>query len=631
MSAPSPTPIKTGAQAALCVGALGVVFGDIGTSPLYAMKECLAQLAPGERAEGVLGILSLMTWALLLVVCLKYIGFVMRADNRGEGGVFALLALSHSKTDSTKPNSKIGFTVLVILIGAALLYGDSVITPAISVLSAAEGLKGFSPAFTPYITTLASIILAGLFWFQRKGSKTIGGIFGPVMVLWFLTLGLLGLWQIKDAPQVFAALNPLLGFKLLISHPGGAIIILGSVVLCVTGAEALYADMGHFGHRAIGQAWYFFAFPGLLLNYYGQGAYVIGHPDSTANPFFALAPPGWGQLALTLLSIAAAIIASQAVISGAYSLTRSAIQLGYFPRLTVTHTNADQVGQIYVPLINTALALASIAVVLNFGSSDRLASAYGIAVTGTMIVTTYAFYIVMRHSWKWPLWRALALCTIFMCIDAVFFVATLHKFMDGGWLPIAIAAAVIAIMHTWKSGKTEIFRKVYANEITEAELCNIAASKHVIRVRGTGVFMAGNPRGTPLVLLHHVKANKVLHEIVVLLSVTAKEVPQVAASDRLEVREIGEGVWRAIAHYGYMESPDVASLIERIRDAGVPLKPNEATYYFNREMIITGGEADMWEWQKHFYGFLSRNARQARDYYNLPPMQIIEVGLPIQL
>jgi len=613
------------------VGALGVVFGDIGTSPLYAMKECLAQLAPSERAEGVLGILSLMTWALLLVVCLKYIGFVMRADNRGEGGVFALLALSHSKTDSTKPNSKIGFTVLVILIGAALLYGDSVITPAISVLSAAEGLKGFSPAFTPYITTLASIILAGLFWFQRKGSKTIGGIFGPVMVLWFLTLGLLGLWQIKDAPQVFAALNPLLGLKLLISHPGGAIIILGSVVLCVTGAEALYADMGHFGRRAIGQAWYFFAFPGLLLNYYGQGAYVIGHPDSTANPFFALAPPGWGQLALTLLSIAAAIIASQAVISGAYSLTRSAIQLGYFPRLTVTHTNADQVGQIYVPLINTALALASIAVVLNFGSSDRLASAYGIAVTGTMILTTYAFYIVMRHSWKWPLWRALALCTIFMCIDAVFFVATLHKFMDGGWLPIAIAALVIAIMHTWKSGKTEIFRKVYANEITEAELCNIAASKHVIRVRGTGVFMAGNPRGTPLVLLHHVKANKVLHEIVVLLSVTAKEVPQVAASDRLEVREIGEGVWRAIAHYGYMESPDVASLIERIRDAGVPLKPNEATYYFNREMIITGGEADMWEWQKHFYGFLSRNARQARDYYNLPPMQIIEVGLPIQL
>jgi KUP system potassium uptake protein len=329
--------------------------------------------------------------------------------------------------------------------------------------------------------------------------------------------------------------------------------------------------------------------------------------------------------------VLAAIIASQALISGAYSLVRQAIQLGFFPRLTVTHTNPDQRGQIYLPLVNTALALGSITTVLAFKSSSALAAAYGIAVTATMIVTTLALYMVMRRAWAWPMWRAGAICAAFLAVDIVFFTSNLHKFMDGGWLPIFIAGGLLAIMATWKMGKSEIFRRVYANEITELELCRIASSSHIVRVRGTGVFMAGNPTGTPLVLLHHVKANKVLHETVVLLSITTEEVPFVAASERLDVRELGEGIWRALARYGYMESPDVTALIQDIRDRGVPLKPSEATYYFNREMIISGGDARMWEWQKHFYGFLSRNARQARDYYQLPPMQIIEVGLPIQL
>ncbi len=631
MSASTTSPAATGAKAALCLGALGVVFGDIGTSPIYSMKECLAQLAPHERAEGVLGILSLMTWSLLLVVCVKYLGFITRADNRGEGGIFALLALSHTREEAEKLRNKLGLTVFIILVGAALLYGDSVITPAISVLGAVEGLKGFSSVFDPYITLITCLILAGLFWFQHKGSQTIGRIFGPVMLVWFATLALLGFWQIKDVPEVFAAINPLLGLNLLITHPGGAVVILGAVVLTVTGAEALYADMGHFGRKAIAQAWYFFAFPGLLLNYYGQGAYVIKHPDSTANPFFALAPDGWGQLALTLLSIMAAIIASQAVITGAFSLTRSAIQLGYFPRLKVTHTNANQAGQIYVPLVNTALALTSIAVVANFGSSDRLAAAYGIAVTGTMIVTSYAFFLVMRKRWQWPLWQALALCALFLTVDAVFFIATLHKFMDGGWLPIAIAIFVVAIMHTWKSGKNEIQEKVYSRALTELPLSHIAQSKSIVRVPGSAVFMAGTPRGVPLALLHHLKANKVLQQTTVLMTIVNEEVPQVPDAERFAVEDHGFGVWRAICRYGYMESPDLTNIMQRVKDAGVPLNAQSATFYFNREMIISGGHARMFEWQKSFYAFLSRNARPVKDYYQIMPTQIIEIGLPIQL
>jgi len=611
------------------MGALGVVFGDIGTSPLYALRECLNSLPQGERIDGVVGALSLVFWALTLVVVVKYVNFVTRADNRGEGGIFALMSLSHS--DRARPG--LNLLTITILAGAALLYGDGVITPAISVMGAVEGINTFDPEFAPKVPFVTAGILFVLFLFQHKGTNKIGRIFGPAMLIWFVVIGGLGAWHVKDSPEVFRALNPLAGLRLLFSHPGHAVTMLGAVSLAITGAEALYADMGHFGRKAIARAWYFCAYPALVLNYFGQGARALAHPASLGHTFFSLAPEGAPRLALTFLSIMAAIIASQAMITGTFSITRQAIQLGFFPRLLIKYTNPDQSGQIYLPLVNWALAVGSIYVVLFFGSSDHLAAAYGIAVTGTMVVTSIAFYGVLRRRWRWTPLAALALCGLFLAIDVPLFGANLAKFEHGGWFPVLVAVGVIAIMHTWKLGKEEIFRRIYANEITEDELCNVAQSDRIVRVKGTAVFMAGIPKGTPLVLLHHVKANKVLHENVVLLSVVTEEVPTVPAEERMEVREIGSGlgVWRVIARYGYMESPDVATLMERVRETGVAVKLNEATYYFNREMVIAGGEAKMWHWQKRLYAFMSRNARPVRDYYHLPPMQIIEVGLPIQL
>ena len=628
MSTPASASLGITAKAGLTLGALGVVFGDIGTSPLYTIKECLHALPPGEHAQAVLGVLSLIFWSLVLVVSLKYTFFVLRADNRGEGGIFALLSLSQLDRSGSKVLS-VG--VLVVLTGAAMLCGEAIITPAMTVLSATEGIKEVWPGVEHYVLPIAITILVGLFAFQHHGTKLIGRIFGPVMLLWFAVLGSLGLWHVLKNPVVLQALNPLLGLNLLLQHPKEATVLLGSVVLAVTGVEALYADMGHFGRRAINTGWYAVVLPGLTFNYFGQGANVIARGGAVDNPFLALAPEGSARFALLALSICAAIIASQALISGAYSLIRQAIQLGYFPRLTIKHTNPDQAGQIYLPLVNISLALGAIATVYGFKSSSALAAAYGIAVTATMIVTSLILFVVMRRAWAWSGWLAGLLCGIFLVIDITFFGANLHKFADGGWLPVMIAAGLLAIMTTWKLGKSEIFRRIYANEVTEDELNNIASSSRIVRVRGTGVFMAGNPTGTPLVLLHHVKANRVLQETVVLLSVTTEEVPSIQDSVRFTVREIGHGVWRAIGRYGYMESPDVANLMEKVRAAGVPLKLDEATYYFNREMIITGGDTRMFDWQKFFYAFLSRNARQARDYYQLPPSQIIEVGLPIQL
>ena len=634
MTSTTPQKLPAKAQAALAIGALGVVFGDIGTSPLYTMRECMAHLPAGDRAEGVLGILSLIFWSLVLVVSVKYLWFVMRADNHGEGGIFALLALIQSNREAGDAGAKrkgLGPAVVMTIIGAALLFGDGIITPAISVLGAAEGFHSISPVFDPYVPWMAVVILAGLFWMQSRGTKQLGGVFGPVMLLWFAALGLLGAWQLYLNPGVLAALNPVHALWLLEHPPRAVLTLLGSIVLAITGAEALFADMGHFGRRYIAIAWYGAAFPGLVLNYFGQGAYLLSHPGTTENPFFALAPEGLARAVLTGLSICAAIIASQALISGAFSLARQAVQLGFLPRLKIQHTNAEQSGQIYVPFVNGLMAIGCILTVAGFGSSERLASAYGIAVTGTMAITTFAYFLVTRRRWAWSLPASLAVCGVFLVVDLVFFGSTIRKLHDGGWFPLAIGAVVLAIMHTWKTGRTEIFRRVYGNNVTESELTEIARSKYVTRVSGGAVFMAGAPQGTPIALLHHVKSNRCLHQSVVLLSIVTEDIPTVADAERLTLRSIGEGVWRAVGHYGYMQSPDVGALMQTIKDQGVPINWRAATYFFNREMIIAGGDSRMWEWQKRLYGVLSRNASPAKDYYQIPPTQIIELGLPIHL
>jgi KUP system potassium uptake protein len=636
MSTPAPASLSNSAKAGLSLGALGVVFGDIGTSPLYTMRECIAHLPPVEQTAGVLGVLSLIFWSLVLIVSVKYLWFVMRADNHGEGGIFALLALIHAGRGKTAEGNSaakrgLGPVMIMILIGAALLYGDGIITPAISVLGAAEGLNAVNPAFEKYVVPIACAILALLFWFQKNGTQRIGRIFGPVMLVWFVSLAALGLWHLIQYPVVLRALNPVYGLALLNHSPAQVGALLGAIVLAITGAEALYADMGHFGRRYIAIAWYGVAFPGLALNYFGQGAFILTHPGVTENPFFAMAPAGWVRAGLTGLSIVAAVIASQALISGAYSLTRQAIQLGYFPRLKITYTNAEHSGQIYVPFVNALLAIGAILTVINFGSSDRLASAYGIAVTGTMGITTIAFYLVAKRSLNWPNAVALPICAVFLVIDFALFASNAHKLADGGWFPLAIGAVLLAVMHTWKIGREEIFRRVYGNNVTEAELTSIARSHHITRVTGGAVFMVGSPLGTPIALLHHVKSNRCLHKTVVLLSIATEDVPTVATKDQLTLRDIGEGVWRAVGRYGYMQSPDVAELMEKIKAAGVPINPQGATFFFNREMIITGGSARMWEWQKNLYALLSRNARPAKDYYRITPSQIIEIGLPLQL
>jgi KUP system potassium uptake protein len=449
--------------------------------------------------------------------------------------------------------------------------------------------------------------------------------------VWFLTLAVLGAKEIAANPEILRAVNPVYAYKLLTTHPGEVTGLLGAVVLAITGVEALYADMGHFGRAAIRLTWYAVVLPGLLLNYYGQGAHALAHPADVPKLFFSLAPEGWPRLLLVLLSILATVIASQALISGAFSLTRQAVQLGFFPRVNIKHTSAEVSGQIFIPLVNRALAIGAILTVIGFQSSANLAAAYGLAVTGAMTMTTFAFFTVVRRNWNWPLALALPLCAAFLVVDGSFLYANLHKIADGGWLPLVIGTGLIVMMHTWRRGRDVIAKKIYSRGLEELSLSDVVADPKIHRVSGTAVFMASTSQGTPLALLHHLKANRSLQERVVILTIITEEVPSVTEENRMTFGELGSGVWRVIGRYGYMESPDVDDIMRRLNSAGVDTTPASTTFYFNREMILTDGDSNLWKWQKEFYGLLSRNARPARDYYRISPSQIIEIGMPVQI
>jgi KUP system potassium uptake protein len=627
---------------ALALGALGVVYGDIGTSPLYALKEAFTGphgLSP--TPANVYGVLSLVFWSLNFVISFKYIGFVMRADNRGEGGILALLALVRSRGAGGR-----GQAVLVMLglFGAALLYGDGVITPAISVLGAIEGLEVAAPALAHVVVPLSVLILVALFWVQRHGTDRIGRAFGPIMLLWFVCLAVLGVRGITMHPEVLRAVNPWYAVEFFIEDGLRGFLILGAVVLVVTGGEALYADMGHFGRRPIQLAWFGVALPALLLNYFGQAALLIETPG-VENPFFALVP-AWFLYPMILIAAMAAVVASQALISGAFSLTRQAVQLGYSPRVTIVHTSRTEVGQIYVPEVNQALAVACVLLVIGFESSTNLAAAYGIAVTGTMIITTILFYRVARDRWQWSLPVAGTLCGLFLLVDLAFFGANIIKFVDGGWFPVVVAAAVYTLMSTWKRGRDRIQALADESSLPIDLLLSDFAAHPPVRVPGTAIFLTSATGIAPSVLLHHLKHNRSLHQRVILLSMVTEEVPQVDAGHRLESASLGEGFWRVVGHYGFMESPDVPALLTQMDEVESPEVParvflTQSSFYLGRDTLIAtpaprarrspGGPRPMSYWRRVLFIVMTRNAQSATTFFGLPPNRVVELGAQIQI
>ncbi|MFO0579456.1 MAG: KUP/HAK/KT family potassium transporter [Polyangia bacterium] len=620
----------------ISLGALGVVYGDIGTSPLYALKECFASAhAVPATPENIYGVLSLFFWALTLVVVFKYLSFILRADNNGEGGILSLLALIAPRGKVSKKQTGRVVLVLLGLFGAALLYGDGVITPVISVFGAVEGLKVRFPALHYFIAPLTAGILVLLFALQKRGTAKVGALFGPMMLLWFISIATIGLLWIVKNPSILLAVNPYYAVLFFVQNKLHGFLLLSAVVLCVTGGEALYADMGHFGQRPIRLAWYAIVFPALLLNYFGQGAYMLtlsSLDKDTFNPFFQVIPQ-FLQLPMVFVATAAAIIASQALISGSYSLTRQAVQLGYWPRITIVHTSGEAEGQIYIPEINWILMVGCLALVVAFRveGSTGLAAAYGIAVTGTMAITSILFASVAHERWEWPAWKTALLVGAFLLIDLSFLAANAAKIVEGGWIPLAIAGGIFTLMTTWKAGRAALERYVQSASLPLDMFMADLAGRKPPRVKGTAVFMTGNPEGAPVVLLHHFKHNKLLHEQVVLLSVLTDRVPEVAPSRRVSVRDLGQGFFQVIAHFGFMQTPNVPEILRRSREAGLITAEHDTSYFLGRETLLNTGKSGLANWRKALFGFLSRNARPATAFFGIPPNRVVEMGAQIEL
>jgi KUP system potassium uptake protein len=612
----------------MALGALGVVYGDIGTSPLYSIRECFSgSHALTPDAPNVLGVLCLVFWALILVVVVKYLVTVMRADNRGEGGIMALLAL----VSSSKRNGALTVPVLLGLVGTSLLFAEGMITPGISVLSAVEGLEVAAPALKQAVVPLTLIILVVLFLIQKRGTAAVGAVFGPAMAVWFLTIGALGLIWIVREPAVLAAVNPIHGLRFFLAHGTHGFLVLGAVVLVLTGAEALYADMGHFGAGPIRLAWFTMVLPSLMLNYFGQGAaLLLRGSEAAVHPFYALAPSGL-LYPLTAIATVATVIASQALISGGFSLGQQAVQLGFSPRLAIIHTSHHKRGQIFIPEINSLLMVACCILVLAFRSSSGLAAAYGVSVMGTMTITSILIFVVMRKRWGMGLLPSTALVGLFLTVDLTFLSANLTKLAHGGWVPLLIGGMLLAVMTTWKRGRQALADELRRSFLPLAEALKSLGQEPLTRVKGTAVFMTSNLDVVPPVLLHHFRHNKVLHEQVVLLYVVTESVPEVPRGEQLELSALGHGVFQVIGHYGFMQLPDVPDLLSRCAEKDLKIDLDDTSYYLGRETLLTSGRSGMSNWRKSLFGFLSRNARPATAFFGIPANRVVEMGMQIEL